>query len=743
MSENPQLTQPHHLGDLANWEASVPQDGEMLFYIPAVTSLLERRPRTLKHGDMFAVFDHHGDAVSGAGTPEGIFHKDTRFLSKSRLLLNGKPPLLLSSNVQDDNATLVVDLTNPDFLAGDRIPLPRDTIHIRRSKFLWDRTAHERLGLRNFGETAQVVGLTIQFTTDFADIFEVRGRQRESRGDIEVRVFDDRVVYSCRGLDGVERRSMMAFEPKPDRIDEMTAHFQVELEPGERSSIFSVLSCEYGDRDLAISSPRRYFPCLRSARRALRRSTEGAASVETSNEVFNELIGRSVADLYMLIAETHDGPYPYAGVPWYSTAFGRDGIITALQMLWVDPSIARGVLKFLASNQAREVQPEKDAEPGKILHERRDGEMARTGEVPFGQYYGSVDSTPLFVLLAGLYLERTGDVQTLAGLWPAIDAALTWIDTYGDADGDGFIEYQRHNNVGLVNQGWKDSSDSVFHRDGFMPEGAIALCEAQAYVYAARRHAARIARMIGHDQRADQLDRAAEALQTRFEAAFWSEEIGTYAMALDADKKPCLVRSSNAGHTLFTGIASPEHARRVADQLLDRSFFSGWGIRTIATTEARYNPMSYHNGSVWPHDNALIGLGLARYRFKTHLRKLFASIFDAAAYMDLRRLPELYCGFQRGRGAGLTSYPVACLPQAWASAAPFALLQASLGLEFDVAADIVRFRWPRLPDFLDEVTLKNVTLGESRFDLLLRRRGEDTAVNVLQREGSAQVEVTV
>src|SRR5260370_36479044 len=399
-----------------------------------------------------------------------------------------------------------------------------------------------------------------------------------------------------------------------------------------------------------------FFKGLMAANRDHRWASRHSGSIETSNQVLNEALCRAMADLRMLMTETPEGPYPYAGIPWYSTTFGRDGLLAALQMLWCDPSIAKGVLRRLAAFQAAAFDAAADAEPGKILHEMRGGEMAALKEVPFGLYYGSVDATPLFVILLGLYVVRTNDEATLRALWPAAEKALEWMATAGDPDGDGFLEYggARGDGLqhGLRNQGWKDSFDAIFHEDGELARGPIALCEAQGYAYAAKRLAAQCARRLGLHDFADGLELDAERLARRFEEAFWCEEIGLYAGALGGAKKPCRLPSSNAGHLLWTGIARPDRARRVADAMVSAEFFSGWGIRTIAKGEPRYNPMSYHNGSIWPHDNSLIALGFARYGLKRSVERVFKALFDAASYMELRRLPELFCGFQRQRGRG-------------------------------------------------------------------------------------------
>jgi glycogen debranching enzyme len=712
---------------------------ESPFYIP-MTGPAARPRRSLKHDDTFIVLDSHGDIGASAGGPDGLFNADTRYLARLELVLDEVQPLLLGSNLRDDNSALTIDLTNPDVFRNGRIVLQKDMLHIVRTIFLWRGTAYQRIGLQNHSNSPASFDLTLLFDNDFADLFEVRGEKRPRRGIGSSRLLGPaEIALEYNGLDGKSRSTALHFDPRPTRLAMNAATYHFDLAPQQISSLFVAASCNKP----AEFKPVPFFRGLLEHRREMRRLTAGAASIETSNDIFNEVLCQSMADLNMLMTDTPQGRYPYAGIPWYSTTFGRDGIITALQMLWVDPRIARGVLRRLAFYQAKAVDPLADAEPGKILHEMRGGEMAALREVPFAQYYGSVDATPLFVLLAGLYVERTGDDDTLTGLWPAIEAALHWIDGAGDPDRDGFVEYQRASEQGLANQGWKDSYDAIFHADGRLAEGYIALAEVQGYVFAGKQLAARCALRMGLPDRALQLETEAQRLAERFEAAFWCEELGTYALALDGAKRPCKVRTSNAGQLLFTGIVPEDRARIVAADLMRPHFFTGWGIRTVAQRAARYNPMSYHNGSIWPHDNALIALGLARYGLKDSVEQLFKGLFDAASYMDLRRLPELFCGFQRERQRGPTLYPVACAPQAWASATPFTLLESALGLEFDTPRGEIRLRNPRLPAFLNEVILRELQLGSSSVDLKVRRHGDDVSLEVLRTRGQIQVSIVL
>lgn len=712
------------------------------FYILATSPRVDEQSRVLKYGETFAVFDRLGDMRPVGLGEEGLYREGTRFLSRLTLRLLDRYPLLLSSTVHEDNSLLTVDLTNPDIEGDAGVRIPRDVLHVFRSCFLEQGVCHVRFRVHNYALEPVPVSLELTYDGDYADIFEVRGMRRERRGTRLPPVVEPAMVrLGYRGLDEVERHTRLEFKPAPTEVTAAAARLDVDVPPHGEVDWCVRIACEVDDgRPLTAPGCARDFDeALSEIRAEMAAAHAREAAVRTSNEQFNDWLNRSAADLHLMVTRTPDGPYPYAGVPWFSTAFGRDGILTALEYLWVNPELARGVLTYLAANQATEIDPENDAEPGKILHETRRGEMAALGEIPFGRYYGTVDATPLFVVLAGAYYRRTADRDFIEGLWPHIEAALRWIDRYGDADGDGFVDYSRRSSKGLVTQGWKDSWDSVFHADGRLAEGPIALCEVQSYVYAAQRAGARMAAALGRSVLEERLLVASRQLRARFEKTFWCEELSTYALALDGLKRPCRVRTSNAGHCLFSGIASPERAARVAATLSEPSSFSGWGIRTVASTEARYNPMAYHNGSVWPHDNAVIAWGFARYGLKRHVLDVLSGLFDASVFVDLHRMPELFCGFRRRPGEGPTLYPVACAPQAWAAATPFLLLAAALGLVIDAPRRRIRFDRPALPDALDRVRIDNLQVGPASVDLVLERVRGDVVINLARREGDLEL----
>jgi glycogen debranching enzyme len=710
------------------------------YYILATSSRTDDRTRVLKHDETFAVFDRFGDVQPVSLGEQGLYHNGTRYLSRLELRIGGRRPLLLSSTVKEENDLLTVDLTNVDIStpAGELL-LPRGQIHVFRSKFLWQGACHERLFVSNFGLTTVTTEIMLEFGADYADIFEVRGTKRERRGRrLDDLVEGSTVMLGYEGLDRVVRRTRLVCSPAPHHLSGSRARFELVLPPRQAQTIYFTVACEEDRAARAVASNEDSFNALEEA---LRQSPLSCCQIRASDANLKDWLTRSLSDLEMMITETPHGPYPYAGVPWFSTPFGRDGIITALEILWMCPEVARGVLKFLAATQATENNPAQDAQPGKILHEARGGEMAALGEVPFGRYYGSVDATPLFVMLAGAYLQRTADLELIESIMPNIRLAIRWIEGDGDPDKDGFVEYARMTPNGLAQQGWKDSQDSVFHEDGTLAEGPIALCEVQGYVYAARRAAALIATARGRDEEAEHHLGKARSLQAEFEGRFWLEDLGTYALALDGRKRPCRVRTSNAGHALYTGIASRARARRTAETLMDDDGFSRWGVRTLASCEARYNPMSYHNGSVWPHDNALIAAGFARYGFRDQVVRVMEGMMGASLFVDLHRLPELFCGFRRRAGEGPTLYPVACAPQAWACGSVFMLLAAALGLTIDAQKKEISFAHPALPEGLGEIRITNLKVGDSSIDLHLEKYPHDVGVTVLRRDGDVRVSV--
>ena len=684
------------------------------------------------------MFDRHGDVQPIGLGQQGVFDRGTRGLSRFDVRIAGVRPLLLSSTLDRDNAMLLVSLTNPDLQRDGHVAVPRNSVHLERDCVIHDGSCHTRLTLRNFEREAVDLVVAVGFEADFADVFEVRGVQRARRGTThEPSVETARVVLAYTGLDDVTRRTAVTFDRPPVSLTANRAEFAVHLPPAGRTDLEITIDCRANGR--APARMPTFDDAVHGARANMLLMTQQECSVRTSSPAFNDWIARSTADLAMMTTQTPEGPFPYAGVPWFCTPFGRDAIVTALELLWANPALTRGVLRFLAATQATESRAESDAEPGKILHEMRAGEMAALGEIPFARYYGSVDATPLFVMLAAAHHARTGDEAFVLEIWPHVARALEWIDRDGDRDRDGFVEYARRGRDGLRNQGWKDSEDSIFHADGTLAEGSIALCEVQAYVYGAKRGAARLAGVVGERERSRALLAEARALRARFEAAFWCDDLATYALALDGDKRPCRVRTSNAGHCLFTGIASPTRARLVAGMLTHPDMYSGWGIRTVATDERRYNPMSYHNGSVWPHDNAIIAAGMARYHLGHQAERILQGMFDACQAVDLQRLPELVCGFARMAGAGPTLYPVACAPQAWSAGAVYLLLSACLGLAIDGPEQRIRFTYPRLPGFLETVWISGLRVGQAMVDLELRRHGDDVGVNVLRRDGAVEV----
>jgi glycogen debranching enzyme len=668
---------------------------------------------TLKDANTFLLTDALGDIDS---PDSGLFWDDTRMLSRLQLQVADSRPSLLGAAVSQDNVLFTAQLTNRPLPAPGEHSIPQGVIHLERTRFLWSGQLYERLKITNFSGRDAQLPLVVRFAADFADIFEVQGHIRERRGEAqapEVRVAAVRLAYS--GLDRL-RAVEIRFSVAPLTLSGEEAQLCIGVQRGRTAELF----IEIGAETAARPTSQRFEEALQAATAAMKARTEVGAAIITSGRLFEQWLDKSRSDLALLTTELPTGPYPYAGIPWFATPFGRDAIITALQTLWIKPELAAGVLRFLASTQAHETSPFRDSEPGKILHEMRRGEMAALKEVPFGQYYGGVDTTPLFIMLAGAYESSTGDAALIDTLWPNLVAASAWMERRMDQSGSGFIDYARASGSGLLNQGWKDSRDSIFHADGRFPPPPIAVVEVQGYAYAALRVMARLAAARAEGELSVAWAARARRLRAEIERRFWIPELNFYALAIDGEGNPCCVHASNAGHLLYCEVPGPERGAIVADTLLGERFASGWGIRTLAEGEARYNPMSYHNGTVWPHDTALCAAGIARYAGRVAVMDVLSQMFEAATQFAMR-LPELYCGFTRTPGQGPTSYPVACIPQAWSCGSVFMLLQACLGLEIDGTRKEVRIERPSLPIGIEAIRVSDIAVGDARIDLRFER----------------------
>jgi len=687
------------------------------------------RSHVLRHDDTFGLFNEIGDIDAETRSEAGLYRGGVRHLSRLTLTIASLRPLVLAAAPRDDNLLLTVNLTNPDVRGeGGRITLPRGTLHITRLRFIWEGVCHEMIRVRNFALSTVSVELAVRFGSDFENIVDVRAQRRvdAARSRFE-RVERDSVTQGCLGADEVTRETIVDCHTAPESISADSLRYRLQLGSRGEKTIALAIGCRSADHPVQISTFNR---SLAAAEEFARKGNRPDCQIVSSDGPFNGWLRRATADFGMLLTSTPQGRIPSAGLPWLDAIFGRDAIISALQTLWLWPDIARNVLRHLAATQCTSSASGPGAEVGKILNEARGG--------AFEPDYHGVDTTPLFVMLAGAYYVRTADLNLMTELWPAITAALRWIDVYGDVDGDGFVE-TRPRGATPPHHGWKSSPDAVFHADGRIAQGPLALCEVQGYVYAARLAAARIARSLGEAPRAIALVEAAQALQARFNTAFWCKDIETYASALDGDKQPCRVRTSNPGHCLYTGIAHAERARQVIAGLGDEHMFSGWGVRSVAETELRYNPMSYHNGSVWPHDNALLAAGAARYDDKGFALRILNAQFSAALHFDLMRLPELFCGFRRrGREAPL-QFPVASSPQSCSAGATFMLLQSVLGIGIDALDRQIVLAHPVVPDDFAEISVKNLNVADASVDFTVRRHAGSVSVSVEKREGKVDL----
>jgi glycogen debranching enzyme len=733
------------LEDMGLRPIAAPAEPRSLYTEPHLSNV---ESLALIRGRTFFVSDRSGNLMPPGAPHVGLFREDTRYLSQIELLVNGHPPSVLSATTEGAYANRV-ELTVKGSIPGEGLDIPVNTVFVHREQILESEGLHDILQIQNFHSEKAHLVIEITYDCDFMDIFQVRGILRGKSGRyFEPLITETRITFVYEGLDDRVRTTALSFDPTPSRISGRTARWELDLETRSQARITSTIVTQALSKHSLPSSftSSSTAPPWMSEDEKVEEHEEklhlGLTSWEqdctkfkSSNEIFNTMLSTSLLDFYSL--QIHEGPNKAiaAGVPWFAALFGRDSLISSFQTLALNPSLARGTLRSLAARQGQVECADNDEEPGKILHELRFGEMTATGEVAFGKNYGSVDATPLFIILLSEYFQWTGDQELLEEMRSPLSAALNWLIEYGDTDGDGLIEYHRKTDKGLLNQGWKDSGDAMAHVDGTLAQAPIALVEEQGYAADAFRRAAALIRLLGDPEQADRLTTRSNELMQKLDQSFWLAEDAYYAIALDRDKRPLTVMSSNPGHLLFTHTINDQRARDVVTKLMAQGLFSGWGIRTLSDEEQTYNPMSYHRGSVWPHDNSLIAFGMVRYGYNQEASAILSALFEASLHFREYRLPELFCGNQRHHRDEPVQYPVSCSPQAWASGTPIVILTALLGLKPDAFSGELKIVNPRLPEFLTFLEIRDLRVGKSWLDLDFLRHGDRTSCRVVERRG--------
>ena len=700
----------------------------------------------IKDGPIFLLTNPDGNIPVGNGHGLGLYYRDCRFLNGYEMLIaDAQPQPLVGTATAGFKA--VIELTNPDFETKDRGTVQKESIGIKWERMIdSERSAlRDVIILQSFAMAPLELGLTLHFSAGFEDMFAVRSLLTERPGKLNPPCWEEFILFfSYDGADGIYRGVNIRFSPSPDKRAGPKAHYNISLQPGEaRELLISLIVVESKDKEEIQPRPREQ-PDLKRIEALLHRSSDDwlkrQTIVESDSLALNRLVIRSFRDLRMLRNTMAGREYFDAGIPWFVTLFGRDSLITAIQALAYDPTIAENILRLLAHFQATEVDEWRDEQPGKIIHELRVGELANLGEVPHAHYYGTVDATPLFLILMGMHARWTGRLDVFQDLRENVERALRWIDKYGDLTGDGFVQYESKSEHGLVNQGWKDSGDAIIDENGDLAKPPIALVEVQGYVYRAKRLTADLYRRAGDADTAARLEREAEDLRARFNDAFWLSDGECYALALEAGGRPVAVIASNPGQALWTGIADREKASKTAERLMQSDIYSGWGIRTLSEKERRYNPVGYHLGTVWPHDNSIIAAGFRRYGLDQAARQVMKGIFEAATYFPNYRLPELFSGFSRQDYEVPVRYPVACHPQAWAAGAVPFMVETALGLVPDAFSKRLRIVRPSLPDFVHHLELRGLRVGDASADLRFESTADArTAVDVLKIDGDLEI----
>lgn len=689
---------------------------------------------TLIDGKTFSATNVAGDIYPPGSPDVGFFHDDTRFLSHLEMRIGGHRGVVLSASTERTFAAQI-ELTTGNITLRDSFDLPENTVHIRREQLLASEIFFDRFTFENFNLVHVDFTLELEFAADFVDVFQVRGVARQKHGQYYAPLVGrDTITFVYRGLDHVTRQTHIKLSPAPDEIKDNVARWQLHLEPLKRLQ-FEVQITPHVEGQPSRAQNFDFKNQLQQRRTNFSRWEADSTHFSSSNEIFDDMMATGIGDFHALQIPDGHQHIIAAGIPWFATIFGRDSIIAAYQSLSLNPQLAVDTLRVLARYQGKQDSPWQDEEPGKILHEYRNGEMTRDGEMPFGPYYGSVDATPLFLILLSETFNWTADEELVEELLPNAYAALEWIEKYGDLDGDGFTEYKRRSPKGLANQGWKDSWDANIHRDGTIAQPPIALSEVQGYVYDAKYRMSSLLRGFGDVKTADRLKKEATELARRFDKAFWVPSRGFYAMALDGDKKPLDVIASNPGQLLFTRLLNRERARTVTNRLMKNDMFNGWGWRTMSQDEKVFNPLSYHRGSVWPHDNSLIAHGMALNEMRDGALRILTSLYQAALTFRDYRLPELFCGVQRREKDTPVHYPVSCSPQAWASGAMFLMLTSVLGIRPSAPRKEINIINPCLPDWLEHLHIRNLKIGAARVGLDFTRKGDRTFCNVVDVEG--------
>lgn len=685
---------------------------------------MQDKRRILKGGDAFLVMDPGGHVPSGEGF--GLYLRDTRHLSRYILSL-GEPLTLIRAEISRDSASAVFDLLGPE---ADGVP----SLHLRRDMVMTSQLA-EGVHLQNLAASDRRLRVDLAFGADFRDIFEVRGIVGRQHRQPRLNRTSSHVVWQNPGKDEVSRWTRMDFSPPPTSLDGVSATWELALRPKQSSHLD--IRVRFGTGPPPESATTEALDALLSEHgRKVQLGMESWSGIIVEDWGLARWLGRSLQDAITLLIDVDGHHVPAAGLPWYATLFGRDSLVFGLQTVHVNPYLSMEILRALAERQGKVVNPARSEEPGKILHELRQGELAGSGQIPHSPYYGSVDATPLFLCLFHEVYRWTGDLEFCRELYPAALAAARLIEKNLEESPNGFLSYVGDDPPGLRHQGWKDSVTGILHPDGSQPEPPVAICEAQGYAYWGMTGLAEVGRALGREE-ADDLQQVGKDLQARFDTSFWMHREGTYALAVDGTGERVTTLASNPGHLLMCGILSGERARSVSKLLTSQEFLTGWGVRTVAASQEIYHPLSYHNGSVWPYDTSLIAWGMARHGLQEEAARLSEALFDAAGSFHFR-LPELFGGFSRAKESGPLPVPRACDLQSWSAGTPFLLVRALLGLEADALGATIRAK-PFLPAEIGTITLRSLRLGRGKVDLLVEGAGGKWRADLVHQEGEVEV----